>query len=142
MEAAAKQFKKRNAILACLRQTRLHPSAEMVYEMLRPDFPDISLATVYRNLSHFKSQGLIQSLGTVNGIERFDATLTPHVHFICTGCGRILDLPEVELPLSLSRDVERGCGGQVHSCQLTFTGLCRSCRNSCQPGGESRQAIQ
>ena len=82
MEANAKQFKKRNAILACLQHTDLHPSAEMVHEMLRETHPDISRATVYRNLSDFKSQGLIQSLGTVNGIERFDATLTPHVHFI------------------------------------------------------------
>lgn len=142
MEAATKQFRKRNAILACLRETKEHPSAEMVHEMLQADHPDISLATVYRNLARFKNQGIITSLGTVNGVERFDANTAPHVHFICTGCGRILDLPEVELPLSLSRDVERSCGGQVHSCQLTFTGLCRSCRNSCQPGGESRQAIQ
>ena len=30
MEAATKQFKKRNAILSCLRGTVLHPSAEML----------------------------------------------------------------------------------------------------------------
>ena len=128
MEAAAKQFKKRNAILACLRQTRLHPSAEMVYEMLRPDFPDISLATVYRNLSRFKSEGLIQSLGTVNGIERFDADTHPHVHFICTGCGRVMDLPQLEPPLSLGQEAEASTGCHVESCQLTFTGLCGHCQ--------------
>ena len=128
MEAAAKQFKKRNAILACLRQTRLHPSAEMVYEMLRPDFPDISLATVYRNLSLFKSEGLIQSLGTVNGIERFDADTHPHVHFICTGCGRVMDLPQLEPPLSLGQEAEASTGCHVESCQLTFSGLCGHCQ--------------
>ena len=42
MEAATKQFKKRNAILSCLRGTVLHPSAEMVHEMLREEHPDIS----------------------------------------------------------------------------------------------------
>mgnify|MGYP000708904984 CR=1 FL=1 len=62
MEAATKQFKKRNAILSCLRGTVLHPSAEMVHEMLREEHPDISLATIYRNLALFKSQGLIQTL--------------------------------------------------------------------------------
>ena len=128
MEAAAKQFKKRNAILACLRQTRLHPSAEMVYEMLRPDFPDISLATVYRNLSRFKSEGLIQSLGTVDGIERFDADTPPHVHFICTGCGRVMDLPQLEPPLSLGQEAEASTGCHVESCQLTFSGLCGHCQ--------------
>ena len=46
MEAATKQFKKRNAILSCLQGTTLHPSAEMVNEMLQDEHPDISLATV------------------------------------------------------------------------------------------------
>ena len=55
MEAATKQFKKRNAILSCLRGTVLHPSAEMVHEMLREEHPDISLATIYRNLALFRS---------------------------------------------------------------------------------------
>ena len=126
---ATKQFRKRNAILTCLRQTRLHPSAEMVHEMLHAEHPDISLATVYRNLSRFKSQGIITSLGTVNGKERFDANTEPHVHFICTGCDAVSDLPQMQIPPALSCQAER-CGGcRVTSCQLTFTGLCSNCQN-------------
>lgn len=128
MEAATKQFRKRNAILTCLQNTNTHPSAETVHEMLRAEHPDISLATVYRNLSLFKRQGLIASLGTVNGIERFDANTDPHVHFICTGCDAVLDLPEVEVPQSLGCAAENCSGCQVAACQLTFTGLCGSCR--------------
>ena len=128
MEAAAKQFKKRNAILQCLRQTHAHPSAEMVYDLLQQEHPDISLATVYRNLARFKSQGLIQSLGTVNGVERFDADTHPHVHFICTGCDCVVDLPQLEPPLSLRKDAEACLGCQVDACQLTFTGLCSRCQ--------------
>ena len=59
-----KQFRKRNAILACLRGTTCHPSAEKLYQMLRQEHPDISLATVYRNLALFKSQGIIASMAT------------------------------------------------------------------------------
>lgn len=129
MEAATKQFKKRNAILSCLRGTVLHPSAEMVHEMLREEHPDISLATIYRNLALFKSQGLIQSVGTVNGSERFDADTRPHVHFICTACGAVIDLPDTAAPLSLGRAAEECTGCQVYSCQLTFTGLCRGCKS-------------
>lgn len=124
----AKQFRKRNAIYACLRQTDSHPSAEMVYALLHSEHPDISLATVYRNLAHFKSQGLIRSLGTVNGAERFDADVHPHVHFICTGCGRVLDLPEVTLPQSLKEQAEEISGCAVQECRLTFSGLCPACR--------------
>ncbi len=123
-----KQFKKRSAILNCLRQTHAHPSAEMVHELLQAEHPDISLATVYRNLALFKSQGLIQSLGTVGGMERFDANTEPHVHFICTGCSAVLDLPQIEVPRQLGLEAEKTSGCHVNSCQLTFSGLCGECQ--------------
>ena len=51
---AQKQFKKRNAILSYLQATDEHPSAEMVYMGVKKVCPDISLATVYRNLALFR----------------------------------------------------------------------------------------
>ena len=125
METTSKQFRKRNAILTCLRQTCTHPSAEDVHRMLQAEHPDISLATVYRNLNLFKKQGVIQSLGTVNGIERFDANTEPHVHFICTGCDAVIDLHQIPMP----RYNREECGGcHVESCAMTLTGLCSSCQ--------------
>ena len=129
METSTKQFRKRNAILSCLKGTTSHPSAEMVHTMLQDEHPDISLATVYRNLAWFKDQGMIITLGTVKGIERFDANTDPHVHFICTGCGAVLDLPEIQVPHQLNLEVEEQSGCSVQSCQLSFTGLCDKCRS-------------
>ena len=127
MEPTTKQFRKRNAILECLKSTDQHPSAESVHEMLRIEHPDISLATVYRNLALFKKQGLIQSVGTVNGIERFDANTEPHVHFVCTGCDAVLDFHQIQVPSSLGAIAEQQTGCHIDSCQLTFTGLCQNC---------------
>ena len=127
MEAAVKQFRKRNAILACLQRATNHPSAEMVYEMLQKEHPDISLATVYRNLARFKSQGLVSSVATVRGVERFDAMTHPHVHFICTDCDAVIDLPQMELPESLSEKAEEMSGCRVQDCRMTFIGLCEKC---------------
>ncbi len=132
MDGNTKHFRKREAILTCLRQTKAHPSADWVYARLKPDFPDLSLGTVYRNLSRFKEQGVISSLGTVRGVERFDADTHQHVHFICTGCGCIEDLEDILLPQSLASQAEKSSGGQLSGCQLTFTGLCRCCQNSNQ----------
>ena len=122
-----KQFRKRNAILACLRETRCHPSAETLYQMLQKEHPDISLATVYRHLALFKSQGTIASVATVDGIERFDGNTEPHVHFICSGCGAVLDVPQVEQPDYSGYARFLGC--RIDQTQLTFTGLCRDCLN-------------
>ena len=127
MEKTTKQFRKRNAILSCLQHTTAHPSAEMVHEMLQKEHPDISLATVYRNLSRFKDQGMIQSLGTVHGVERFDANTQPHVHFVCSKCTAILDLHQMDAPQRLCSEAAQHIGGQVDLCQLMFFGTCRDC---------------
>ena len=127
MEPTSKHFRKRDAILNCVRSTATHPSADWVFETVRQEVPDISLATVYRNLALFKEQGLIMSLGTVKGVERFDGNTQPHVHFICTECGAILDLPQISVPEELNSAVARDSGGRVENCQLSFTGLCGKC---------------
>ena len=127
MEPTGKQFRKRNAILSYLQSTTEHPSAEMVYAGLKPEIPDLSLGTVYRNLSLFRQQGLATSVATVKGVERFDGNTSPHVHFLCTACDAVIDLAEMQVPDSL-RSMAEGCsGGQVAQCQLSFSGLCRNC---------------
>ena len=127
MERTTKHFRKRDAILNCVRSTEAHPSAEWVFEHVKEQVPDISLATVYRNLALFKEQGLIVSLGTVNGVERFDGNTEPHVHFICTQCGGVQDLPEISVPEELNSAVARSSGGRVDNCQLSFSGICGDC---------------
>ncbi len=127
MATPTKQFRKRNAILTYLQQTDEHPSAEMVYNHLKPEYPDLSLGTVYRNLSMFKNQGQIASLGTVNGVERFDGSVAPHVHFVCTGCEAVADLPQIAVPEALNQEVTTQTGGEIELCQLTFVGQCKKC---------------
>ena len=129
MEQSTKQFRKRNAILACVKCTDTHPSADWVYAQLKPEYPDISLGTVYRNLALFKQQGLIASLGTVSGVERFDGNTNPHVHFICLSCDSIVDLPQMAVPQTLSREAADQTGASIASCNLSFTGVCNRCQS-------------
>lgn len=125
MEGARKHSKKRDAILDCIRGTKCHPTAEWVYQQLKPNFPDLSLGTVYRNISMFKEEGTIQSIGVVNGLERYDHNVEPHTHFICTNCNQVLDLDHISLPQDLLDQAV--AGGTVSSYQLQFTGVCARC---------------
>lgn len=127
MERTVRYSKKREAILTAIQGTSCHPSAEWVYQRLKPRHPDLSLGTVYRNLSFFLERGLIQSVGVVQGQERFDGIVTPHSHFICNCCGSVLDLPEIDLGGDLEQAVSRQYGLAVDRCELTFYGLCPSC---------------
>lgn len=127
MERAVRYSKKREAILTLLQGTSCHPSAEWVYRQLRPLHPDLSMGTVYRNLAFFRERGLVQSVGVVQGQERFDAVTAPHSHFVCNCCGAVLDLPGIRPEGELERTVSTQYGFAVERCELTFCGLCASC---------------
>ncbi len=122
MEQATRHSPKREAILQCLRSTTCHPSAEWVYTQLKPRIPDLSLATVYRNLARFRSEGSVQVIGCVDGEDRYDGNVMPHGHFICRACGAVIDLPPlpVETP-------DLSMVGQEESYSVTFYGKCNCC---------------
>ena len=54
-----KYSRQRECILKDLQSRRDHPTADMVYESVRDSFPNISLGTVYRNLSLLAENGTI-----------------------------------------------------------------------------------
>ena len=120
--------RKRDAILQEIMATDIHPSAEWVYNRLKPRFPDLSLATVYRNIAMFRADGDLRSVGVVGGQERFDGRTEPHPHFICQSCGSIMD---VELD-GLTVDMEAVCRKnqvEIVSHDVTFYGYCSKCRS-------------
>ena len=127
MKQNEKQFRKRNAILSFLKESKAHPSAESLYEIMHKEMPDISLATVYRNLAYFKQQGAIISLGTVGGVERFDGRTDPHVHFGCTRCGKVCDADFVCCPDDIPTSVSEKMGCHIDAVQLMLSGVCKEC---------------
>ena len=137
MEPGTKHFRKRDAILSCLQMTKAHPSAEDLFVQLKPRIPDLSIGTVYRNLTHFKQQGLVAGIATVKGVERFDANTAPHVHFICSQCDRVIDLEQIRVPQKLTAAAESTGSCKVDSCNLSFTGICRACMKSQEKSGET-----
>ena len=128
MTTGKRHSKKREAILDCIANTEVHPSAEWIYARLKPEIPDLSIATVYRNLNLFKEEGAVMSVATVNGLERFDANTAPHVHFICECCDSIIDMPLMEVPEELMETAANQLKASVTGCSLTFTGICNKCR--------------
>ena len=127
MPAAKRSTKKREAILELLRETDTHPSAEWVFQQLKRIYPDLSLGTVYRNLTAFRQEGLITSVGVVKGQERFDANIEPHTHFFCSECGGVMDLHEIATPSEMAQAADEVYGVHVDRCQLSFEGKCKNC---------------
>ena len=120
---------KREAIYHGLASTKSHPTAEWIHEQLHSSMPDLSLGTVYRNLSVFKETGLAKSVAVVNGQERFDADMSEHCHFICECCDAVIDIPNLrQIPdRNYVRQVEQECRCSVRRHNILFYGLCDEC---------------
>lgn len=120
--------RKRAAILETLRGTRSHPTADWIYAQLKPENPNLSLGTVYRNLKKFCETGQAISVGVINGQEHFDATVEPHAHFVCEKCGSVLDVDETFFAPDELAELSSKTGLQVDGVSLTFHGLCGKCK--------------
>ena len=130
MNTVHKHSKKRDTILQVIRSTDCHPSAEWIYNQVKPVYPDISLGTVYRNLSLFEQNGDIIAVATVAGQKRYDATTKPHTHFICECCGSVIDIETRQSDKALYDKIDSDYGFSVNYHNLTFYGKCKNCKCS------------
>ncbi len=124
--AALKYSRQRESIKEFLMEQTTHPTADMVYENMKQIYPNISLGTVYRNLSLLTELGDIQKLSCMGGADRYDARTHPHCHFICTECGKVMDL-HVQTTDVLLREAEEHFNGKITGCSARFFGLCEEC---------------
>lgn len=119
--------RKRLAVIRTLRSTTVHPTAEWVCEQVRKDFPDISLATVYRNLKEFCQEGSAISVGVLGGKEHFDGCTEPHAHFLCQECGAVLDIDTEIVGEDTLQRLQDMIPLEVESTNLLFRGTCPQC---------------
>lgn len=103
-----------------------HPTAETVYMNVKEDFPNISLGTVYRNLSLLAELGEIQKISTGIGPDRFDGNPEPHYHFFCNKCGSVIDL-EMEGINHINVIAGSQFDGQIDGNITYFYGRCPDC---------------
>lgn len=103
-----------------------HPTADMVYQSIQQQLPNISLGTVYRNLRFLVENGDAISLKLGDGREHFDGHLQPHYHFICSECGGIDDIFMDEIPIC--SQAAKHCSGEIQGHCTYFYGLCKNCR--------------
>lgn len=81
----------KNIISDFIMGSRDHPTADEVYESVVKMNPNISKATVYRNLKNMVEDGTIKKLELSNSPDRYDYQ-GHHYHIKCTKCGKIYDL--------------------------------------------------
>lgn len=121
-----KHSKQRDSIYEFLQTRKDHPTADVVYMNVRQSFPNISLGTVYRNLTLLADLGQIARINVGDGVDHFDACTAPHYHFICKDCGAVIDL-EMPYQDSLNIPSPTGFHGTIEGYSIYYYGICENC---------------
>ena len=131
--AGLKLTPQRLAIVRELAEDESHPTAQELFERLRPGLPTMSFATVYNTLDALTAAGLCAALALSPGSGRFDPNMQPHHHLVCDGCGAVRDVPSapaVDPPAedAVRREIARVAPGfEVRSVEKIMRGLCADC---------------
>jgi len=120
--------RQRSQILEEVRSNRNHPTADQIYEGVRRKMPNISMATVYRNLELLAEQGLIRRLETQGKSRRYDYKTFHHYHVRCIGCDEIGDVV-LDPPDGIELKLEDDSGYEILGHSIEFIGICPRCRD-------------
>ena len=104
-----------------------HPSADVLYERISKNYPNVSFDTVYRTLATFAEMGLVDQVDGFGTSMRFDPKTEEHHHFRCRQCGRIIDFESDSYnKLAIPKDIATEC--KVLKLQVTLEGFCSKCK--------------
>jgi len=88
--------------------------------------PNLSLATIYRNIKGLISDGIVDVVSLPGETDRYEIHKHHHHHFHCRGCRQVTDIDAC--PGDLARLMPSGY--QLESHELTLYGRCPSCAAS------------
>ncbi len=119
--------KQRETILEVLRSTDTHPTANWIYEKVKEQIPNISLGTVYRNLSALSQTGEILNLNLGDGFEHYDSDISPHLHLNCKNCGNIYD---IRINNDTIAELASENGFETENSIYIGYGICKNCKTN------------
>lgn len=92
----------------------------------------VDRATVYRNLVDLTEAGLLVRTDVGDHVWRFELRRagqterqTEHPHFMCTDCGGVECLPEIQVRIKPTAAIPRSV--RVQQVEMHFKGLCDRC---------------
>ena len=116
----------RRAVLDALSKAEGHPSAEDVYLIVKRENPRVALGTVYQALSVLEKVGVVSSKHWAESPTRYDLNVEPHLDIRCTGCGRVSEVPGVDLG-GVEARISENTPYKVTRATMVVEGLCPGC---------------
>ena len=105
-------------IFTYIASTRQHPNAKKIWQEVQEIFPNISFATIYKNLKNFEKLGFLRATEMPDGTKRYEVNMEPHHHLINLDTKKITDIDVSEVgKISLPKAAEKF---EIDSIQVNF----------------------
>ena len=117
-------------VYEAVNKLQCHATADEVYNSIVKEHPNISRATVYRNLNLLSETGEIRKIEIPGGADRFDHRCHDHCHVKCEKCGRLFDV-DMEYITGLEKNINNDHGFRFTGYDILFRGICPDCQESC-----------
>ena len=130
-EKGFKATPQRLAIYESLLKSKKHPNAEMLFNDLQPQYPTMSLATVYKAVDVLAKLDIVKVLNVNEDSFRYDADISDHVHIKCTVCNTVENICGIEL-VDILKEAQSKSGYNIVGNQIHFFGICPSCSSAAE----------
>lgn len=122
-----KYSKQREEILSIVKDSKQHPTAEMIYLEARKRIPNISLGTVYRNLKFLVDQNMVKQIKGLDEKDRYDKTVYDHGHMLCGICQTVYDIKHDSI-IKVKEDIYNDMGFTINDYNISVGGVCHKCQ--------------
>ena len=119
----------RSLVFEAVNKLQSHATADEIYEKLVTEHPNVSRATVYRNLKLLSETGYIRKIEIPGGADRFDHMCHDHCHVKCEKCGRVFDV-DMEYITGIEKNIKDDRGFKFTGYDILFRGVCPDCQGS------------
>ncbi len=121
----------RTLVFETVNKLQNHATADEIYDAIISEHPNISRATVYRNLNLLSEMGEIRKLEIPGGPDRFDHCVDNHCHVKCERCGRLFDV-DMDYISGLESNIRDTRGFDFTGYDIIFRGICPDCKKKPQ----------
>lgn len=123
LHAEGKRITEERRVLLRIITDNPHLAAAEIYQLARKEATKLSLSTVYRTVKLLKELGLVQLSDLGKGHHHYELGFKEHYHFICLGCGKVVEIPST----SAFQELGEKKGFEVIGAEVQLVGYCTKC---------------
>ncbi|HPN67688.1 MAG TPA: transcriptional repressor [bacterium] len=124
--------KQKKVLYDILKKLDTHLTSEQVYVEAIRQLPNLSLATVYRNLELMRAEGLLDEVYVAGRPKWYEIKkYTNHGHLFCEKCSSLEDVVECSFCMTGNK-IQKECGFQGREISFLIIGLCQKCNQKKQ----------